>query len=124
MASDLSGPGCLHVESKISRPDILDEGTYSKWYEEEHIAEVTSTSGIRSSRRFKDVNPDADKPYLALYPLDDLGFLKSDEFRKIGVKSDTLPGTGLIYDLAEVDVSYNNIIQIYDPTKKGKGRSS
>lgn len=120
-AKSMSGKGILFVNSKISRPDVLDLETYFKWYDEDHIAEIIQTSGILSARRFIDINPEADKPYLAMYPMDDIGFTQGNEFRKIRVKSDILPPPGIIYDLADVDVRYNNLIHVYDPTKKGKG---
>lgn len=121
MAQNLSGPGMLFVNSKISQPDILDEKTYMHWYDDDHIAEITETSGIKSARRFIDIDPNADKPYLAMYPMDDIAFVKGDEFKKIKVKSDILPGSGICYDLADIDVRTDNLIQVYDPTKKGKG---
>lgn len=117
----IAGKGILFVTSKISRPDILDVPTYIKWYEEDHIAEVVETSGINSARRFVHVDPKAEKPYLAMYALDDLAFLLSDEFRKIRVQSDILPSPGIIYDLADVDVRYDNLVHVYDKTQKGRG---
>ncbi|KAF9895142.1 hypothetical protein FE257_000044 [Aspergillus nanangensis] len=120
-APPMSGKGILFVNSRISRPDTLDEKTFMKWYEEDHIAEIMETSGIRSARRFIDTNPNAEKPYLAMYPMDDIGFTQSDEFRAIRVKSDMLPPPGLIYDMADFDVRYDNLIHVYDETRKGKG---
>lgn len=119
----MSGIGSLYVESKISQPDVLDEKSYLKWYDEEHIPEILATGGIKSARRFKNVDPAADKPYLALYPLADLAYLKSEAFRDIKIKSDLLPGTGIVYDLADLDVRYDNLIQVYDPTEKGIGHT-
>lgn len=123
MAS-ISGPGILYVNSKISRPDILDEDTYLNWYDNDHIAEIVQTSGVESAWRFKDVNiGSVEKPYLAMYPLKDLAFTQGSEFKGIRVHSDMLPNGGPIYDLADVDVRYMNLIQVFDPTKKGKGES-
>jgi hypothetical protein len=124
MAGNISGTGLLYVESKITRPDILDEETYFKWYDEDHIAEIMKTSGIKSARRFKNVDPGADKPYLAMYPMEDIAFTRGEEFKKIRIKSDILPATGIVYDLADFDVRYDNLIQVYDPTNKGKGEST
>ncbi|KFH40420.1 hypothetical protein ACRE_089140 [Hapsidospora chrysogenum ATCC 11550] len=117
----MSGRGILFVNSRISRPDVLSPETYLKWYDEDHIAEIIETSGIKSARRFIDVDPSAERPYLAMYPMDDIAFTQGDEFRKIRVKSDILPPPGVIYDLADVDVRYDNLVHVHDPTKKGKG---
>lgn len=108
--------------SKIARPDILDEKTYLKWYEEDHIAEIMQTSSIKSALRYKSLDPSVDKPYLVTYPMEDIAFTQSDEFKKIRVHSDILPNGGPIYDLADIDVRYYGLIQTYDPkgpTKEG-----
>ena len=120
-AQSISGRGILFVNSKIAQPAVLDRETYFKWYDEDHIAEIIQTSGIKSARRFIDVDPAADKPYLAMYPMDDIAFTQGEEFRNIRVKSDILPPPGIIYDLADIDVRYDNLIHVYDPTGKGKG---
>jgi len=122
-AAGMSGPGILFVVSKIARTDILDEETYIKWYEDDHIAEIMQTSGIKSALRYKSLNPSAEKPYLVTYPMEDIGFTQGEEFKKIKVHSDMLPGGGPIYDLADIDVRYYGLIQTYEPTgptKEGK----
>ncbi|KAF2004342.1 hypothetical protein P154DRAFT_519542 [Amniculicola lignicola CBS 123094] len=111
MSSDIKGPGILWVTSCIapSAKDILDETTYLKWYDEDHIAEIMETSGIKNAFRYFNVlkgSSSAPKPYLAFYPMQDLAFTQGPEFRTIKVHSDILPGSGLCYDLADIDVSY------------------
>jgi len=96
----------LYVNSVISRKDIMDLETYMKWYDEDHIAEIMETSGIKSAFRYINTNEGASKPYLAFYPMPDIAFTQGDEFKKIRVKSDLLPGTGICYDLADIDVRY------------------
>lgn len=113
-AATIHGRGALFVRSSLSRPDLLDETAYIAWYENDHIAEVTSTSGIRSARRFVSVDPKADKPYLAMYPMEDIAFTQSQEFRNIRVKSNMLPDDHAIYDLADFDVRYDNLIHVYN----------
>ncbi|KNG46632.1 hypothetical protein TW65_06636 [Stemphylium lycopersici] len=111
----IHGPGILFVRSRISpsSKSILDEPTFLNWYDEEHIPEVTSTSSIKNGFRYVDINKtsttgDAQnpKPYLACYPMPDLAFTLRDEFKKINFRSSTLPGSGIIYDLVDMDVSY------------------
>lgn len=117
----MHGKGILFVTSKIVRTDILDVPTFMDWYDNDHIAEIVQTSGIRSALRLINVDPTVDKPYLAIYPMNDLGFTQGEEFRKIRVRSDILPGDGIIFDLADIDVAYHNLVHVYDETKKGKG---
>jgi hypothetical protein len=64
---------------------------------------------------YESTDEKADKPYLALYPLEDMAFLKSDEFKTIKVHSDLLPGTGLCYDLADIDIRYYQRVQDFSP---------
>jgi hypothetical protein len=53
MSAPVQGPGILYVRSRIasSAKDVLDEKTFLKWYDEEHITEVVDTSGIKSGFR-------------------------------------------------------------------------
>ena len=111
----ICGPGMLLVRARIApaSKDVLDESVFVKWYDEEHIPEVVSTSGIKSGFRYQDINrtsPTGDarnsKPFLAFYPTHELAFTQSNEFKAINIKSPSLPGSGIIYDLADMDVSY------------------
>ncbi|KAI4665556.1 uncharacterized protein J4E78_003018 [Alternaria triticimaculans] len=117
--SAIQGPGILFVRSRISpsAKDILSEPTFLAWYDNEHIPEVVSTSGVDSAFRFLDIhksssigNEQNPKPFLACYPMEDLAFTLGDEFKRIGFKSSALPGSGVIYDLADMDVSYLGIV--------------
>ncbi|KAM0328744.1 hypothetical protein ACHAQA_005157 [Verticillium albo-atrum] len=124
MSQPITGRGILYVNSKIDRPDLIDEEKYMDWYDNDHIAEILETSAMKTAFRYKDVDfANADKPYLAMYPMDDIAFTQTDEFKNIRVHSDMLPGGGPIYDLAEIDVRYYNLIQVYDPTNKGPGHT-
>lgn len=123
MASAIQGPGVLWVTSRISdsTSSILSEKTFLKWYDEDHIAEIVSTSGIKNAFRYIDVNkgsPNAPKPFLAFYPMEDLAFTQGQEFKGIKVKSDILPGSGIVYDFADLDVSYLGLVQ--SPEGKAK----
>jgi len=107
---NIKGPGIMFVNSRISRKDILDEQTYFKWYDEDHIAEIVSTEGMKDAFRYINADERASKPYLAFYPMADLAFTQGDRFRRIRFKSDMLPGTGIIYDMADVDVRYLGLV--------------
>jgi hypothetical protein len=101
-APRLKVPGLFIVNSKITRPDILSEENFIKWYSE-------------SALRFKNADPKADGPFLVLYPMDDVGFTQSDEFRKIGVYSDLLPGGAPVYDLTDMNARIYSFIDKYEP---------
>ena len=79
--------------------------------------------GMKSALRYRDVdfadkNERKEKTYLAFYPMEDLAFTQGDEFRGIRVKSPMLPGSGIIYDLAEFDVRYNGLVYKTEPKRK------
>ncbi|KAL2760375.1 hypothetical protein ACRALDRAFT_1078881 [Sodiomyces alcalophilus JCM 7366] len=120
----VSGRGIIYVNSGIERTDVLDEEKFMNWYDNDHIPEILETSGVSSAWRFKDVEAGkVEKPYLAMYPLEDIGFTQTEEFKKIRVHSDLIPGGASIYDLANFDVRVYNLTQVFDPTKKGKGHT-
>lgn len=60
----------LIVHSRPVEPSREDE--FNKWYDEVHIPDVTSVSGVVSGRRFKKAGgaDDGGYPYLAIYELD------------------------------------------------------
>ncbi|KAK3100818.1 hypothetical protein LTR53_018972, partial [Teratosphaeriaceae sp. CCFEE 6253] len=106
-------PGVLFVNSKITKPDEFSDQDFSKWYEVVHIPDIFKTSGIKSASRWRAVDPANDRPYLALYPVDDLEFLDSDEFKAIPVHHDSLPG-GAVFNLADFDTRYYKFAQSYE----------
>lgn len=118
----IEGPGILYVDSKLTQPELLDEGAYMDWYDNSHIAEILGTSGINSALRFKNVNLKHNTPYLAVFPMSDIGFTLGEEFKSIGVHSPLLPEDASIHDLAEFHEKYLKLVDVFDPTNKGKGK--
>ena len=109
MASRASGPGLLYVNSKVTSPDLSPE-LFTEWYQDIHIRDIFLTSGIKSAFRYYTQSSEPatiERPYLALYPLKDVAFLYSAEFRAIPVHSDMLPVESKnIFDLADFDTRY------------------
>lgn len=109
MGSSPTGPGLLFVNSKIISPQ-LSTSLFTQWYEEEHIPDIFHTSGIKTAYRYYTTsqNPTSiDRPYLALYPLKDVAFLQTTEFRSIPVHSELVPTDNkCIFDLADFDTRY------------------
>ncbi|KAE9968170.1 hypothetical protein BLS_005988 [Venturia inaequalis] len=99
----IKGPGMFYVNSVISRKDIMDYDTFMKWYDDDHIAEIMETSGISDAFRYIDNDAESSKPYLAFYPMPDVAFTQGEEFKKIRVKSELLPGSQMCFDLADFD---------------------
>ena len=104
MATTTPTPGLFFASSKITS-QALNESTYLHWYEDIHIPDVLATRGFSAAFRYDAVSPAADRPYLLLYPLRDLAFLRSKEFADISVQSDVFPGVGKpCWDFADFDV--------------------
>ncbi|KAF2646384.1 hypothetical protein P280DRAFT_464617 [Massarina eburnea CBS 473.64] len=125
MATNIKGTGILWVTGNISKSGPLTEPEFTKWYDKDHVPEIVETSGIDNA--FRSVHVDkaspygtsgCPKPFLTFYTTKDLAFTQGDEFRKIKVKSDLLPGSQIIYDLADIDVGYYALIG-----KSGKASS-
>ena len=58
--------GIMYVETMPVSPDR--EADYHRWYNETHLAEITSVEGIVAARRFAPV--DGNGPFIAIYELD------------------------------------------------------
>jgi hypothetical protein len=110
----MPAPGLLFVNSKITSPKY-DVESFTRWYEDIHIRDIFKTSGIKSAFRYKSPTPGTvDKPFLALYPLKDLDFLQSAEFKAIPVTDSSIPSEShTIFDLAEFDTRYYVLLKRY-----------
>jgi len=124
MASEAKGPGLLYVNSKIISPKLSSE-LFTKWYEDVHIPDIFVTSGIKTAFRYYTTSPDpssVERPYLALYPLKDVSFLQTSEFKSIPVHSDLVPtDSKCIFDLADFDTRYYTNQTIYESGSASKG---
>ena len=58
--------GIMYVETMPVSSDR--EAAYHKWYNETHLAQVTSVEGVVSARRFAPA--DGNGPFIAIYELD------------------------------------------------------
>lgn len=58
--------GIMYVETRPVSPER--EADYHRWYDDTHLAEITSVDGIVAARRFAPV--DGNGPFIAIYELD------------------------------------------------------
>jgi hypothetical protein len=76
-------PGLLYVNSKITNPELSIE-TFHRWYEDVHIPDIFKSGITSSAFRFVSTKSKAaERPYLALYPVEDVESLHSPEFKSI-----------------------------------------
>lgn len=82
-------PGLLYVAS--SRNDV-PEAAFDKWYNDIHIRDILELKeGFSAAFRYK-ATDERETPYLALYPVKDLGFLETKEFASLPTADPILPG--------------------------------
>lgn len=85
--------GLFFVSSRITHPH-LSEDTFHEWYNQRHIPDIFQTSGFEEAYRWKIMKDtrrrgrgsrreeeDVQRPFLNTYPLRDVEFLGSEEFK-------------------------------------------
>src|SRR5690349_12995000 len=65
---------------------------HDRWYHEEHIPDLVSTTGILGARRFRSL--DGEHTYLTMYQLENEGVLQSDAY--LAHRHDPSPWTSRI----------------------------
>jgi len=103
--------GVFLVNSGITAKDTLDLETFTRWYEDIHIPDLLTTSGIHTAYRFQAAaaspKPSAvltARPFLALYPLENTAWAADDnsEMWKVPIVHDMLPNESKnVFELAE-----------------------
>lgn len=123
----MSNPGLLFAASRVKNPKTSDE-KYNRFYNDEHLPDVLTRKAITLALRYKNANQESKRPYLALYPLDDLSSLGSPEMVNLGEEtkiSRTLDGED-INDHMEFDARPYQKIQTFEgyghAEKSGKER--
>jgi hypothetical protein len=77
--------------------------------------------GILSAYRYN-IDPAADRPYFALYPVPDINFLGSKEFDKIPVTDDYFPGSRNCFDFADFDSRFYEFVHSFEKRVVSAGK--
>lgn len=105
MSTTTTTPGLFFVSSRITHPQ-LSEDIFHEWYNQRHIPDIFQTSGFEEAYRWKvlkdfhtsirrrgrgrgrgsrrgeeDGKGEVQRPFLNTYPLRDVEFLGSEEFK-------------------------------------------
>jgi hypothetical protein len=120
MAFTQSGPGLLYVNSKIGNLELTDE-IFNQWYNDVHVPDVFLAKGIKSASRYKtSESGPVERPYLALYPMQDVQHLQSQDFLTITNQSDLLPNKGNIFETVNFDIRYVTHLKTFGPGQIGE----
>ncbi|KAI9744332.1 MAG: hypothetical protein M1818_002484 [Claussenomyces sp. TS43310] len=120
----MSEAGLIFVRSRIYNADKLSPELFAKWYDEVHVRDILSTGGIKTAIRWESTDDAAECPYLTLYAMEDLQFLRDARVKAIPVHNEILPGpTHYIWDFVVFDARVYAHVQTYEPegTKPGPG---
>lgn len=94
-----------------------------QWYEKVHIPDVLATSGIAIAYRYTNVDPDASHQFLAIYPVQDVEFFKTDEFTNIPSKSKKFFGDHGAQDFADFELRTYEHLQLFETEKTKEGKN-
>lgn len=83
MSNNEHGSGLLLVMMDV---DPEHEAEFNRWYDEEHLPERLRCPGFRSARRY--LATEGSPKYVAIYELDDVEVLDSEDYRAIMPPSD------------------------------------
>ncbi|KAE9971890.1 hypothetical protein BLS_003330 [Venturia inaequalis] len=125
LAQTQTASGLLMVLSKPVHPDLTD-ATFNQWYSGPHIHDMLASNITDLILRYKNTNPAAKYPYLALYRLPDTS--KISELGKVPTTSDLLPGKvkgtkgGAYTDVLDLDKRVYTRTQTFEGQVEVKGR--
>lgn len=127
-----TSPGIFLARSKITSPALSHE-IFTKWYEQVHIPDIFKISdsfegvGIISGFRYYSTSPrTTKKPYLAIYPLEDVGYLEMKEFWSTPVEHAILDEASgkketKCFELAEFDMLPYELLKVTQLETSAKG---
>lgn len=117
-------PGLLTVRTRIIHPDLTDDA-FNHWYNDilmPHVLEAAKASkvpGPPAVLRYQHAEGDKNPfPYLAMYPLPDIDWLKSEEWKAVPRSSDVLPGSGHMKESIEFQIHLYEHIQTFEGQKE------
>lgn len=117
--------GLLMVLSKPTHPELTD-AVFNQWYSGQHLNDMLRSNITDLILRYKNTNPTAKYPYLALYRLPDV--TKASELGQVPSTSELLPGKvkgtkgGAYTDVMDMDTRVFARTQTFEGQVEMKGR--
>ncbi|KAF2401682.1 hypothetical protein EJ06DRAFT_547970 [Trichodelitschia bisporula] len=105
-----TGPGLLIARSRITSPE-LSEDVFERWYNEVHIPDVLAVGTISAAYRFRNSNPAAEVPYLAVYTVPEFSKVDMGKLGALPMAHEMLPGGGTITDFVDIDSQFYKLTQ-------------
>ncbi|KAI1332537.1 hypothetical protein F5Y16DRAFT_118793 [Xylariaceae sp. FL0255] len=108
--------GLLFIVSHVRDPDKTPDELYNRWLDEEVIPKVLNSGHVKLALRYKNVDPSAEIPYVALYPVDDWTFMGSPDMRKLDekCKSSSMLQTDDVFELIHFEMKPFEKIQTHE----------
>lgn len=108
-----STPGLLWAFSKPK--STFSEADYNTWYTDHYIHHVVDASLCDLAVRYKNVNPDAKWPYLAIYRLPDVAKLQDQKVMgSIATTHELIPNGVAWTEAIEVDIRPFTLLQKFE----------
>ncbi|QDS75088.1 hypothetical protein FKW77_006968 [Venturia effusa] len=108
-----STPGLLWVCSKPK--SAFSEADFNTWYTDHHIQHVVDSGLSDLAVRYKNVNPDAKWPYLAIYRLPDIARLRDEKIvSSIASTHELIPDGAAWSEAIEVDTRHFILVQKFE----------
>jgi hypothetical protein len=86
-----------------------------------HVPDLLATTVVSRAFRFKNMNPNSDLPYVAIYIVPDLGALQRIAFKSLKQTHECLPGGGPAHRFVDFDTRYYQLIQEFETGQHGLG---
>jgi hypothetical protein len=107
-------PGLLYALSKPKSSSFSD-ADYNTWYTNHHIHDVVNSGLADLAIRYKNTNPNAKWPYLAIYRIPDLAKMQDEKVMgSIAATHELIPNGATWHDALEADIRPFVLLQKFE----------
>ncbi|CAK7225833.1 hypothetical protein SEUCBS140593_006037 [Sporothrix eucalyptigena] len=115
-------PGLLFAVTKPFDPNLTEQ-EFNDWYNNKHIVDVVNCGLAANGFRYRNADPSASWPYLAIYRLPDLKKLYDPVFM-VNVPTDSPKswGKGYMPDVAKAELRGYELVRVFEPTERSRNK--